>query len=382
MPDDSKASEVNHVYILGAGFSYPMGGPLFKELFTKPILFNYEMHTSVDGSKARLAMAVQQLNYKYPDLLVDKVFTDAEHFLELCDSVLHGKEQLFLNRFKKSFNGLYENIRVVNPTKSDTDLFQTFFDAAKIHIAVDTNTFIEQVPDDNDRWKPYILWFKGLGKTDSIVTLNYDLLVETIATKDDRPFPGREFKSKEELCLVDELLNQNKNHPDLPILFKLHGSVDWIELGGKAWVKRYNVDDYFEGLPPLLGTPGTTKASLSKGCLDKVWGSAIEKIQEAHVISIVGYSLPATDNDFRIKLLDSIIGTHGNLKAINIVLGPPTPDSLRARAILEQVTRLCNPIGFKTNVRLLPIYAQDYLPYYRPKTFEEIDEHSFLDFRE
>jgi hypothetical protein len=377
MPDDSNTSEVNHVYILGAGFSRPMGGPLFKELFTKPILFNYEMHTSVDGSKARLAMAVQQLNYKYPDLLAEKVFTDAEHFLELCDSVLHGKEQLFLNRFKQSFNGLYENIRVVNPTKSDIDLFQTFFDAATIHIAIDTNTFIEQVPDDNDRWKPYIHWFKGLGKTDSIVTLNYDLLVETIATKDGRPFPGREFKSKEELCLVDELLNQNENHPDLPMLFKLHGSVDWIELEGKAWVKRYNVDDYFHGQTPLLGTPGTTKASLSKGCLDKVWGSAIEKIKEAHVISIVGYSLPETDNDFRIKLLDSIIGSHGNLKAINIVLGPPTPHSQRARTILEQATRQFAPDDHRPTVNLLPIYAQDYLPYYMPKKTSHIGEHAF-----
>jgi hypothetical protein len=354
-----------------------MGGPLFNELFTKPILFNHEMHTSVDGSKARLAMAVQQLNYKYPDLLEDKAFTDAEHFLELCDSVLRGKEQLFLNRFKLIFNGLYENIRGRNPTKPDTELFQTFFDAAKIHIAIDTNTFIEQVPDDNDRWQPYIRWFKTLGKTDSIVTLNYDLLIETIATRDGRPFPGREFKNKDELCLVDELLNQNEKHPDLPMLCKLHGSVDWIELNGKACAKRYNIDDYLEGLPPLLGTPGTGKVSLSKGSLDKVWLTALDRIRSAHVISIVGYSLPETDNDFRIKLLDAIVGTNGNLKAINIVVGSPSPQSQRARAILEQATRLFAPDDHRPTVNLLPIYAQDYLPFYRPKRESHIDEHAF-----
>ena len=378
MPDDSKANEVNHVYILGTGFSYPMGGPLFIDLMSLPIRYDlgkFEHHN--DPLVQRLAQAVNEISHAYGVLLKEKRFRNAEHFLELCDCVLHGKESWLLQTFPSQLLWLVMWNARSQPPMSDLDLFRFIVKAAKIRIAIETNSFLAQVPEMNDRWQPYIRWFPRLGKRDTIITLNYDLLVETVAAKVDRPFPGREFETNEDLVRVDELMRQNEAHPDQPLLCKLHGSVDFIERDGAAYAKRYNIDDYFVADPPLLGTPGTGKVSLSEGSLKRVWQTALERLREAHIISIVGYSLPETDNDFRIKLLDAVAANNAKLEAINIVLGQPAPQSQRARAILDQATKLNALLGGFIEVNLLPIYAQDYLPYYRPTKKNEICAHRF-----
>jgi len=378
MPSESNDNEVNHVYILGAGFSRPMGGPLFTDLMSLPIRYDlgkFEHHN--DPLVQRLAQAVNEISLAYRVLMKDKYFLNAEHFLELCDCVLQGKESWFAGTLPAQLRWLTMWGASQKPSMSEIDIFQFLLRATKIRLAIETNSFIEKVPYTNDRWQPYVRWFPSLGKADTIITLNYDLLVETVAEKVGRPFPGRQSVAKDEIIAVDELMRQNEAHPDQPILCKLHGSVDFIERNGTAYGKKYNIDDYFQGDPPLLGTPGTGKVSLSKGSLERVWLTALERLREAHVISIVGYSLPETDNDFRIKLLDAIVGTNGNLKAINIVVGSPSPQSQRARAILEQATRLFAPDDHRPTVNLLPIYAQDYLPFYRPKRESHIERHAF-----
>jgi len=378
MPDDPNSSEVNHVYVLGAGFSRPLGGPLFTDLLSLPIRYDLGKFSQHSNPRVqRFAQAVNEISVAYGVLLKEKRFLNAEHFLELCDCVLHGKESWLLQTFPAQLLWLVKWNAECQPPMSDLDLFRFILKAAKVRIAIETNSFIEQVPEMNDRWQPYSRWFLGLGSTDTIITLNYDLLVETVAAKVERPFPGRQFETNEDLISVERLIQLNEVHPDQPLLCKLHGSVDFIEVEGAAYARRFNIDDYFEGEPPLLGTPGTSKVSLSEGCLRRVWLTALERLREAHVISIVGYSMPETDNDFRIKLLDSIVGTNGNLNAINIVVGSPSPQAYRARSILEQATRLFAADDHRPTVNLLPIYAQDYLPYYNPKRISHIEKHAF-----
>jgi hypothetical protein len=388
MPSESNANEVNHVYILGAGFSYPMGGPLFQDLFIRNAAFRF---LNLKGTEDPQAISWRSF-VESVEVLADTVrgfpilyqlFTErfgqvnAERFLELCDCSLDDRELWSSTCLLDSFVRIPQEYRASFPPEKIRELLAFILKASKIRLAIETNYFLENVPDSNDRWQPYIRWFPSLGKTDTIITLNYDLLVETVAEKVDRPFPGRQFNTKDDLIAVDELMRQNEAHPDQPLLCKLHGSVDFIEKNGVAYAKRYNIDDYFHGDPPLLGTPGTGKVSLSKGSLERVWLTALERLRDADVISIVGYSLPETDNDFRIKLLDKIVGTFGNLRAINIVVGSPSPQSQRARAILEQATRLFAPDDFRPTVNLLPIYAQDYLPFYRPKRKSHIERHAF-----
>jgi hypothetical protein len=378
MPSESNANEVNHVYILGAGFSYPMGGPLFRELFSTH--YNRivpEIEFQVNPEAWILSRIAKEVPYVFERLKKATNNADAEQFLELCSYSNLPGYAWFLNSFLKELPWIQSAYVDSGMPFSESDAELHCVNGTLIRLGLETSHFVNITPPGSERWIPYDNWFHRLGKSDTIITLNYDLLVESLALRANRPFHERRFNGRDELRLVDELLDQNEKHPDLPMLCKLHGSVDWIVQNGKAYAKRFNVYDYFEGLPPLLGTPGTGKVGLSKGSLDKVWLTALDRIRSAHVISIVGYSLPETDNDFRIKLLNSITGTLGNLKAINIVLGPPTPHTQRARAILEQATRLFAPDDHRPTVSLLPIYAQDYLPYYRPTRISHIDMHAF-----
>lgn len=378
MPNDFKANEVNHVYILGAGFSKPLGCPLFTELFAASynrVVPHLDFRENPGGWI--LGRIVQDLPSIYNRLNDISGSTNAEQFLELCDSARLPQYNWFTNAFIKSLVWLESAYKDADLPWDENDVFELGIIGTRIRLALETNHMVTSTPDASERWIPYMEWFRGLGKSDTIISLNYDLLVETAATKTDRAFPGRNFIAKEDVRSVDDFLAQNMEHLTLPLLCKLHGSVDWVLRNDTAFVKRYSIYDYFEGLPPLLGTPGAGKRSLSGGCLKKVWSTAVERLREAHVISIVGCSLPETDNDFRIKLLDSIIKSTGNLKVINIVLGQPTPHSQRARAILEQAIKLNNLVGKSIKVKLLPIYAQDYLPYYRPTNDTEISDHAF-----
>lgn len=387
MPNSANNSEVNHVYILGAGFSYPMGGPLFADLFSQSIPYRFLNFTEFDPDVLNqpdnldqlglLAQFVKVFPNYYRGFKQTNNIDNPEQFLEYCDCALNDKEVWFTICLLQRFHQLNRERQESLSANEKRKLIHDVIIACKIRLVLETNTFVSNIPDDSDRWSPYSQWFDKLGTNDTIISLNYDLLVETIAQKAGRPFPGRDFKLKEDCARVDDLLAQNEREANLPLLCKVHGSVDWIEENDVAFAKRYTVDDCFFGYTPLLGTPGTGKIGLSKGSLKRVWQTALERLRQAHVISIVGYSLPQTDNDFRIKLLDSIVGTNGNLKAINIVLGPPTPHSQRAQAILKQATKLSTPCGKSIEVNLLPIYAQDYLPYYRPRNESEIRDHAF-----
>jgi hypothetical protein len=90
---------------------------------------------------------------------------------------------------------------------------------------------------------------------------------------------------------------------NLPKLLKLHGSADWacdysttqltgIRIGRlRRWASY--LDEYIK---LLLGTPGLEKPNLSNGLFKDTWNQTAEVIKNAQVISIVGYSIPATDN--------------------------------------------------------------------------------------
>jgi hypothetical protein len=378
MPSDSKANEVNHVYILGAGFSKPLGCPLFTDLFSEsynrivPSL-NYQE----SPESYILSRIVREMPVAFHKLKNSSNVKDPEHFLELCDYATLPLYGWFYESYRDNLVWLDSAYSDAQLCFHDNDVLEQLVSAARIRLALETNHMVTTTSENSERWLPFERWFRGLGKTDSIISLNYDLLVETVAKKIGRPFPGRDFYKQDDIASVEELLSENLEHANLPLLCKLHGSVDWVMRDRKAYAKRYSVFDYFEGYPPLLGTPGNGKIRLFEECLRRVWLTAIERLREAHVISIVGYSMPETDNDFRIKLLDAIVGTNGNLKAINIVVGSPSPQSQRARAILEQATRLFAPDDHRPTVNLLPIYAQDYLPWYRPAKETEIRDHAF-----
>jgi hypothetical protein len=130
----------------------------------------------------------------------------------------------------------------------------------------------------------------------------------------------------------------------------------------------------------IIGTPGLEKSRLASGVLCDVWSAARDAISTADVVSFVGYSFPISDNKMRMFILDTINQSATSIKAVNVVLGPSNTASQRIEKLLNHAVRTSSssdPLALRTrnaisSVNLVPLYAQDYLPYYRPRSFEDI----------
>lgn len=159
------------VWILGSGFSKSLGGPLLAELLTED---------SEQRSKARHPTAphstapyriYRQHNPKYlkPEApMWDKppdFWTDAEEFLAFTDAVRNPGYRQTLFREKHT----------------DNDLEQLYRDSIRA-VAMEC-MFIDRAPDmDEEVWQPYIGWAEQLTNDDTIVTFNYDLVIENLAS--------------------------------------------------------------------------------------------------------------------------------------------------------------------------------------------------------
>ncbi len=329
---------VKHVYILGAGFSVPLGGPFFNDLLTNKLRYL----TDVLNIPTDILDAIKTL---FPD--IDPVSSmegtrriermvhrslNAEALLELVDtcSWLECQDATCL-------------LQSMNKRNLNLEQRKSFFDSLTKHlrrvIAIQCDNFTKRIlkEPDSERWKPYRRWFESLSGDDVIITFNYDTAIEKLATLSGRPFPG-----------------PGQSQHGRPTLRKLHGSADWVRSQGKV----IQSDDAYESdlLEPCIGMPGQGKAELTE-LLFEQWGTASHDIRDASVVSIVGYSMPETDNYARLMILDALESGRGAKKQVNIVLGPDS-GTIRARrmqAIIEPHVK-CDVID-------RPMFAQDFLPH-------------------
>lgn len=99
--------------------------------------------------------------------------------------------------------------------------------------------------------------------------------------------------------------------------------------------------------------------------------------------SIVGYSMPATDNYAREFILDAIGENLENKLAVDVVLGPSSEGPIASR-MKEMFGRIFSSDEYACIPRIVPAYAQDYLSRYRylsyrdykstrPRRFHSID---------
>ncbi len=117
----------------------------------------------------------------------------------------------------------------------------------------------------------------------SIITLNYDLILENTAAFLSSTLSGKDLK----FSRPEDGVNNTG-----PILAKLHGSVDSTIIA-PTWNKTINDD------------------------IVKDWQAAYQLLQQANYIRIIGYSLPISDAYIRYLLKSSFI-KNDNLKAITI----------------------------------------------------------------
>jgi hypothetical protein len=179
----------------------------------------------------------------------------------------------------------------------------------------------------------------------SFITFNYDTLLEDALI--DLRLPVT-YGSK---IGAHPSLDEQQAKPSIPI-FKLHGSVNWARIeptssGNSHSLKAFkSYDELLENkLTPELIPP--TWKKIFENQLQAVWEEAIQKLQTATRIIVIGFSMPPKDLHFKYLLA---AGLKDNISLRNVMfVNPDEKQELepRVRDLLREDYIESNQISFQ-----------------------------------
>jgi hypothetical protein len=348
-------------WILGAGFSRPLGGPLLNDLF------GGSLYRRMNASMARRGQSADRFRELHDvfaphdsrtgswHLDASRPWANAEEFIDLLESAAETKDPALLK--------LLEYDECTRANRIDQTARH-----ARAYLAAATHFFVPQDRATTDRlesWRPYRTWAECVEPRDAIITFNYDLVPETVIGRE------RLWIATSERTAID----QSK-----VALLKLHGSVSWVR--ALAGNRIFEADDPYETLGAtdgrdfVLGVPGPSKVACANGeDFRAIWEHAEQALTDADVIVMIGYRFAETDNEAKRRLLGAISRNTRPKLTLRIVLGLESPDShrvagmlrwaLRKRGIIlgsedPQTVNVPNAYG-RAVLDVVPMWSQDFL---------------------
>jgi len=341
------------VWILGAGFSQSLGGPLMGDLLSHglrcEIVARYGASLKRDDVElvcwlfhAGTGFAdgpVYDAPFNFPKT---RRWEDAEAFMEVVDNAQ--KDQAS----KATIEAVYNQLNALKARGGFNFPYQlpTMEELARLVrrvIVASCSVFMEgttrDIARDKERWKPYQRWLGLLRDNDSILTFNYDRVVETL-----HPVVGSSSWCAR-VCGVDDSLEETEQtsiarRAGLPLLYKLHGSVDWKIENGR--IKRVDWSPaLLEDASTLaIATPGDSKMEMAGGRFRKLWSQAEAAIREADEVFILGFRFPPSDAHPRDRLMAQFRKNEVPGLNVHVVLGPD--ESAERRRLLAL---LRSPVG-------------------------------------
>lgn len=307
------------VWVLGAGFSRPLGGPLLPDLFSSAsrdrLVAAYGAASQYSGLFSPLAKEVRRLysvHGKDADL-ARRRWDDAEQFLETLDvASLCGVGSPSGNL-----------VRALSEL-GDVDL-TALAAAARRLVAAECCAFLKGSDPKTERWGPFGRWLTSLGHNDSIITFNYDTVVETLA------------RSLNFDRLVPVLPGAGLTDAPKVNLLKLHGSVNW-QFDGTRFRVHQN-DEFVLTCPDdqmVIASPGPNKLAVANR-LGELWTHAETLLKHATAVVFIGYRFPPSDASSRRRLFTALVQNDQPYVALHAVLGPDRsdPTAVRMRSLLQ-----------------------------------------------
>jgi hypothetical protein len=335
---------VGIVWILGAGFSKPLGGPLLGKLLSpeseRDLKVRYPKKPQLWTPQTKAARSLYYYGHsKKPTSRVspgvpefisgegEDLWEDAEQYLDYLDTAAAvGPESPAFERLLEILADAKLNHGLELNLEREPGILELMAAAGRRLLAAECCSFLEGQDPSSERWSPYQRWLREVfvWGEDTVVTFNYDIVLEGLAASRKRvSFQYREKKA------------------DSSLLLKLHGSVNWLLQGTQA--VETDGGDVRVALTCndhqlAIAGPGPGKQKLSSGLFKWCWDEALAALANATAIVFVGYRFPPTDAEAREKLLGAIHKNknHQHL-AIHTVLGPDTSsdNSRRLRGLLE-----------------------------------------------
>lgn len=212
----------SRIFILGAGFSVAAGLPTAKELWAEVLAHVSKRRGRAERFEADLQLYLKFQKERYGALLAREEvdfedflsFLDYEHFLKLSGS---------------------------DTWSEDGNESQVMIKYAIGKILSERTPDIEEIPDS------YFEFANLLTPHDTVITFNYDILLEKILSHSKTPFrrfPERYSEVNDIYGVVDV-----DSDPEL-VLLKLHGSIDWVSRGQYRESIRHWKTINSKSLPP------------------------------------------------------------------------------------------------------------------------------------
>jgi hypothetical protein len=337
------------VWVLGAGFSKALGGPMLPQLLGQSSrtrvtsrFKDLESRVAPFGDIVRRILA----SHGWEDRNGSAAWRDAEEFLEFLDLAARNEDS--------------PHFRALNTYAGGGQTFPSasgIAGAARRLVAAECCFF--DVADVNyERWAPYRKWAAALKPEDTVVTFNYDRVVEAAA---------RAASQAVDLCLDPVIATTGK-----PRLLKLHGSVDWKVISGRIAVAEECAAVACHPDELAIACPGPSKYAFraENEQIESLWKRAEDALRDAEAIVFVGYRFPPSDAMARERLLEAITANEIQKLTVHTVLGDNRRDPATTRLVgllthaLRKAGRMlpAEQYGAKY-LRLVshPLFAEDFL---------------------
>lgn len=358
---------LNRVWILGAGFSRSLGAPLLTDLLGPVTALSIRSRYPALGKEAWLDELLTFYGFgtnfeqghplkALPSMSGRRLWWNAEHFLEELD------ESVDISSYEEVLESLWNDCWKHwghaqslapqwrgPPFPGAADLARR----ARRLIAAGCSAFLRDDFLDRERSGPYCRWSRSLGRQDTILSFNYDRVIESLTwDKGPNRYSAHVVTPATDLDALEA--DNTARAADEPWLIKLHGSVDWrienSELRASKWNSAAINDPEHDF---AIATPGKAKVEMTIRFFNKLWKLARTAVEDADEIFIIGCRLAEGDAKARDTILDAIAANSKNCK-VNIVLGTDTShgDVKRLKALLGDLTR---------NLEAHPLWAEDFL---------------------
>lgn len=365
---DRSAADRRIVWVLGAGFSVHLGGPVFRDVMSPAARTKLEGFMGEEISDAmRFAHFLYNWGtaFKYGTLDAwprhsgQLLWPDAEVFVDTLETACERSQNSTV------FRGIERALQAMGlPHLANEDAIKRLRDGARRLLAADCSAFLDG-NESGERWVPYKRWLDQLSPNDVVISFNYDCVVEKI----------HGFEEKATVVLPGAPVAAGVQVPRVP-LYKLHGSVDWV----RAENDHHHIERTNERLSALklpaerlvLGVPGPAKPKVATE-LNVLWEGALEALKKAHAIIFMGYRFPPTDSEALQKLLGAITQNEEFYLALHAVLGPGRSDDVvrmerllefavgnGGRLVMDPAPEPYLPEDKRHNVEVQPLYAQDF----------------------
>jgi SIR2-like protein len=314
------------VWVLGSGFSRPLGGPLLNDLLSWRGMRQFDRFQVKDHAK-------QYVNVLFNSGLKDPekhgrsanafhLWADAEEFLDFVDTATQKGSPLTALLDKVGQQGNFVDVRrsAIQSVAADCS-FDQFTDVGL------------------EAWEPFRDWSKALTPNDVVITFNYDTVVERLQKHLEKNGDSQGLFADSIVPAWEEPKWQRK----ITRVYKLHGSVSWTYKPDDptGWHYQEVPTWWTEPVPrlPLIGMPGPSKQQFKDAHFKELWGYAAAALEQADVIVFLGYRFPPSDSQARKELFAAIKRNDKPYLRIHTVLGPNTnhEDSVRLSRMLGVV---------------------------------------------